>query len=166
VLADNDQLVIMLRFGIQPSGRLEVEQAVVMAGGSFAVDVAAWRSVPIAEATTLANLPEYRKVIVEHLGDGDAELGIGDGIEDVQPILHVRRTGHAYRLPKPYGRRFPDAFYQRVATAFETAVDAGKPPGRTIAEANKVPETTVARWIREARRRGLLAPAGAKGRIG
>jgi hypothetical protein len=122
--------------------------------------------VPIAEATTLANLPEYRSVIVEYLNDKDAELGIGVGMEDTQPVLEVRRTGHDYRLPKAYGRRYPDVFYERVAKAFETAVAAGKPPGRTIAVANGVPETTIARWIREARRRGLLAPAGGQGRIG
>jgi hypothetical protein len=172
-LAEDDQLIVLLRFDVVPGGdprtvRLGVVQAVVMVGGPDPrqVDVATWRSVPIAEATTLANLPEYRSVILEHLNDAGAELGIGEGIGDTQPVLTVKRTGHAYKLPKPTGTRFPDSFYKRVADAFETAVTAGRPPGRTIAEANKVPETTVARWIREARRRELLAPAGGKGRIG
>ena len=166
----NDKFVILLRFGARPESgstvRLGVVQAVVMANGSTQVDVAAWRSVPIAEATTLANLPEYRNVILEHLNDPDAEIGIGEAARDEQPVLTVKRTAHAYRLPKVYGRRFPDSFYQRVAQAFETAVAAGEPPGRTIATANKVPDTTTARWIREARRRGFLAPAQARGRIG
>jgi hypothetical protein len=167
-LGDDNRLLIMLRFGVQPNGRFAVEEAVVKVIGPEPnqIDVAAWRSVPIAEATTRANLPEYRSVIAEHLNDDNAEVEIGAGAEDVQPVLRVRRTGHAYRLPQVYGRKFPDSFYERVARAYQTAVDAKKPPGKTIAEANDVPATTVARWVREARRRGLLDKAMGKGRIG
>jgi hypothetical protein len=157
----------MLRFGMQSSGRLGVEQAVVMLPGPDPdqIDVAAWRSVPIAEATTMANLPEYRNVITAHLRDEDAEVEIGGGAKDVQPVLRVKRTAHAYRLPTPLGNKYPDSFYERVAKAFETALQAGEAPAQTIANANGVPLTTVHRWVREARRRAVLAPAQ-KGRKG
>jgi hypothetical protein len=164
---DGDLLVIMLRFGIQPGGRLGVEQAVVTLPGPDLdqIDVAAWRSVPIAEATTIANLPEYCKVITAHLNDDDAEVSIGEGADDLQPVLLVKRTGHAYRLRIPYGNKYPDTFYERVAKAYETAVANGEPPAQAMSNANGVPLTTVHRWVREARRRGVLAPAQ-KGRKG
>jgi hypothetical protein len=169
VTDDAGRLVVLVRFGVQPNGRLGVEEAVVKVAGPDPdhIDGATWRAIPIAQATTLANLPEYRSVIVEHLNDPDAEVEVGAGAEDRRPVMAVRRTAHSYRLPQVYGTgRYPDSFYERVAEAYRTAVKTKKPPNQTIAEANDVPTTTVARWVREARTRGILEPSGGKGRKG
>lgn len=161
-----DNLTVMVRYTTGQKGRLQAGQILVTAQGLARIDVAAWRSVPIAELETLANLPENRNVIVAHLNDDDAEVHIGDGAKDVQPVLAVRRTRHSLRLPKPTGRRFPDSFYERVADAYRTAVTLGEPPGQKIAEVNNVPTTTTRRWFAEARRRGFLEPAQGMGRVG
>jgi hypothetical protein len=52
-----------------------------------------------------------------------------------------------------------DAFYKEVASEYETLFVKVKDPGRTLARQRGVPETRVANWIHEARRRGLLAPS-------
>jgi hypothetical protein len=58
------------------------------------------------------------------------------------------------------GRKRPDDFYRRVADVFSRA--AGPRPAIRIAEANGVPPSTVHRWVKEARRRGVM-PGGRTG---
>lgn len=53
----------------------------------------------------------------------------------------------------------PDGFYRRVADRYAELVITTNAPARDIAAESGVPVTTVHRWIREARRRGHLAPA-------
>lgn len=56
-----------------------------------------------------------------------------------------------------YPRAKPDAFYRHVArlhTALRAAGERG--PAKAIAEANRVPVSTVHRWMKEARRRGVM----------
>jgi hypothetical protein len=60
---------------------------------------------------------------------------------------------------------YPDAFYAAVADAYRFLSLASTRPAVELADANDVPATTSRRWIKEARRRGLLAP-GQKGRRG
>jgi hypothetical protein len=64
------------------------------------------------------------------------------------------------------GRSYPPKMYARVAMLYSRCVAGGVRPAPAIAEANGVPETTVRRWIREARRRGVLAPARTPGGMG
>jgi hypothetical protein len=51
------------------------------------------------------------------------------------------------------GKR-PDEFYRRVAQVFSAAPGPG--PAKRIAKANGVEASTVHRWVKEARRRGLM----------
>ncbi|MEX2556342.1 MAG: hypothetical protein WEB06_11990 [Actinomycetota bacterium] len=74
-------------------------------------------------------------------------------------------TKRELRLPSTPGHRKPDDFYVTVGGLYRRLVANGVRPAPALAEANRVPETTVHRWIREARRRGFLAP-GRKGRAG
>jgi hypothetical protein len=67
---------------------------------------------------------------------------------------------------KKEGRSYPPEMYERVAALYRRCVAGGIRPAPAIAEANGVPETTVRRWIREARRRGVLAPARTPGGMG
>jgi hypothetical protein len=135
-----DNLDVTARFEKNDKGRLQATQVVVTAVEGSYIDVAAWRSVPIARMETMVNLPEQSQ----------------------------QRTRRSLRLPKPQGRRYPDSFYERVAEAYRYCVssDPPRPPGESIAEANGVPTTTTRRWIAEARRRRLLEPAQSMGRVG
>jgi hypothetical protein len=74
-------------------------------------------------------------------------------------------TRRELRVRTPKGGRYPDQFYAAVAALYMRLVAAGEQPTPAIAEANDLPETTVHRWIREARRRGFLPP-GQRGRAG
>jgi len=69
------------------------------------------------------------------------------------------------RLEVPSTVAYPDSFYQAVADAYSFLALASKRPAVELADANGVPPSTTRRWVKEARRRGLLAP-GQKGRRG
>jgi hypothetical protein len=63
-----------------------------------------------------------------------------------------------FRLERPAKRRLDDDFYISVARAYADAVFAGLNPRKTLALDSDTPADTVARWIREARRRRHLSP--------
>jgi hypothetical protein len=62
-------------------------------------------------------------------------------------------------------RGYPDAFYEAIAGAYRRLAAISARPVGEIAEANDVPVTTAQRWVKEARRRGFLAP-GHPGKAG
>jgi hypothetical protein len=127
------------------------------------LDVAAWRSFPLAKAETVANLPDYFAPILEFwLPDEGPQLSWGEPIPD-WIVSHFRKP----KLPsRPAKGRYPDRFYEQAAALYRYWVGRGEPPAQRIAEEAGVPVGTVHRWIRETRRRGFLGPAGAKGRAG
>lgn len=59
-----------------------------------------------------------------------------------------------------------DDFYREVGRWYATAVTLGQRPAKSIADATGRPVTTVHRWIREARQRGVMPPSAGKGRTG
>ncbi len=73
-----------------------------------------------------------------------------------------------HRLKRPQGRRLDDAFYEDVAAAYESAVAHGLNPNKTIAGDVGVEVSTVAAWVKKARRLGSLEPgiSGRAGRVG
>jgi hypothetical protein len=152
------------------SGRLAAIEVVVSAGYPSNLDVATWRSVPIARLETLVNLPNVKAAILERMLDPEADVEIGiSRPEEFEPVLQAPVTRRALRLPKPSGKRYPDDFYERVAQAYYAAVmllDSADAPATAIAEANNVTTSVVRRWFAEARRRGFLAPAQSMGRAG
>jgi hypothetical protein len=60
---------------------------------------------------------------------------------------------------------YPDAFYDAVASTYRHLAMSTPRPVAELAAANDVPVTTAQRWVKEARRRGLLAP-GRPGKAG
>lgn len=62
-------------------------------------------------------------------------------------------------------RGYPVAFYRRVATSYRHLAMTSKRPVADLAAANDVPVSTAQRWVKEARRRNLLAP-GRPGKAG
>lgn len=59
----------------------------------------------------------------------------------------------------------PDEFYATVASTYRHLVTSTARPVAELADANEVPRTTAHRWVKEARRRGMLPP-GRPGKAG
>jgi hypothetical protein len=77
------------------------------------------------------------------------------------PDLTLRpypETKPRLRRIEPWTGKRPDEFYRQVADVFTRAKAVkGRPgPAQRIAAANHVPVTKVHRWVKEARRRGLM----------
>jgi hypothetical protein len=92
--------------------------------------------------------------------------------------LHPSTPGHAAgrpprkraatipaRLRANAVRGYPDAFYDAVASTYRHLAATSPRPVGMLAAANDVPLTTAQRWVKEARRRRLLAP-GRPGKAG
>ncbi len=109
------------------------------------------RDVPLVRIETAANSDQLAR----------------DWIADSKPLETVAKRLRArkrFRLERPASRRLDDAFYVDVGVAYRSAVAAGMPPTKTIAEDTDTPASTVTRWIAEARERGQL-PKAQKGKV-
>jgi hypothetical protein len=88
-------------------------------------------------------------------------------------LLHPHSTHQGWRdvarLPDDLllgsARSRPDEFYATVASTYRHLITASSRPVAELADANEVPRTTAHRWVKEARRRGLLPP-GRPGKAG
>lgn len=123
------------------------------------------RRIPLARLEALANTDLASLALtLEQAGapPSDDGLTLGDlrSLAGVAPAPTARRPS----LRRPDGSD-PDAFYREVATAYASAAAESSRPAAALAEEAGVPVTTVHRWVREARRRGLLPP-GKKGKAG
>jgi DNA-directed RNA polymerase specialized sigma24 family protein len=83
--------------------------------------------------------------------------------EHKEATRRLRRSILKLRIPTD--RRKPDAFYARVARGYSALAAEHRRPAAELAEINGVPVTTVHRWVKEARARGLLPP-GSTGKAG
>jgi hypothetical protein len=81
------------------------------------------------------------------------------------PPGRAPRASIPARLRRNAVRGYPDAFYDAVAAAYRSLATSSPRPVADLADANDVPATTAQRWVKEARRRGLLAP-GRPGKAG
>ncbi|WP_369053886.1 hypothetical protein [Kineococcus terrestris] len=79
-------------------------------------------------------------------------------------MRHTAGRGERPRLSRPASSD-AEEFYSLVAWAYREYAEGTRAPAKKIAEEAEVPVTTAHRWIREARRRGLLPP-GQQGRAG
>lgn len=99
---------------------------------------------------------------------GRIEAAANAQLHPERPPQPRRRKTDA-RIPETFRsnavRGYPDAFYDSVASAYRTLVASTPRPVSELAYANDVPVTTAQRWVKEARRRGLLAP-GHPGKAG
>jgi hypothetical protein len=151
---------------VGPGGRIYFTRLTVH--GSVPVGSDELRAVPITAMLTLAN-GYARDGILRQLaqrGDEAAAALIEETPEVVAKAAPSVRP--VMRFDPPKGTRKPDSFYAEVASAYSWLVthEGSRRPAFDLAEANPgVPVTTVRRWIREARRRGILRP-GVRGRAG
>ena len=86
-------------------------------------------------------------------------------VTDEIASLRTQTRGTLPKLRRPTGKDVR-SFYVQVADAYELALLRTHHPAAALADAAQVPVTTMHRWIREARRRGLLAPATRQGAAG
>ena len=82
-----------------------------------------------------------------------------------EPWRPTRIEAPPLKFDVPSTVPYPDSFYQQVADAYSFLVLVSPRPSVVLADENGVPVTTTRRWVKEARRRGLLAP-GQQGRRG
>jgi hypothetical protein len=87
----------------------------------------------------------------------------------LHPHAGERGWRHEARLPDTLllegSRRRSDDFYATVASIYRHLAATTHQPVVELAAANEVPRTTAHRWVKEARRRGMLAP-GRPGKAG
>lgn len=120
------------------------------------LDVAAWRSFPLARVESQANVPNYYRLLLDHEHSTQPP-------EEVQS----RRLRVGRFAPPPEGlSRYPNSFYQRVADVYLYHVEHGHPPAKRMAEDWNVEITKINRWVKRARELQFIPPARARGRAG
>lgn len=149
---------------------LIVREAVIRGGaGGGAVTAALVREVPFARIEAVANRRLSQRPDRPAAGELpflnlDARTRV-PGVTTPwarRPEKTRRDRGPSLKLQVPAERKRPDSFYQQVAERFQWLAERGRQPAKELAAANDVPVTTVHRWIKEARRRGIL-PAARRG---
>lgn len=153
---------VYVRFGVAESGRLDVVELRVVAPAGVAAELL--RRVPLGRIESMANSPEQADAIrasVEAASEVERTIGPAGDLADHEEmsVSMERRTRRGLKLRIPSGPRRPDDFYRQVAVAYATAARTTRGAAEAIAAANDVPVTTVHRWMKEARRRGVAGPA-------
>lgn len=124
--------------------------------GSTLLRVLPWERIEAA-----VNQPSRRGALSELVPAFHVKVGSPDVLDVwalARPMEH--HPAPVLRLDIPDGYRKPDAFYADVAERFLQVASISPRPAQELAEANDVKPTTVHRWIREAKARGLLALPG------
>jgi hypothetical protein len=127
----------------------------VMLQNEAGIDMEMLRSIPVHRIEAAYNSIENQGMARKSI---DQRICLGTGHSVAAPTDR--------RIAVPAGGKYPDAFYRSVAMLYQSLVVAGERPAPVIAEANAVPVSTVHRWIKEARARGILAPARKAGATG
>jgi hypothetical protein len=161
--------IVLLRFSAvskDPDAPIEIQELRVAAqGGAFSSPML--RTIPLSRITAAVNRPAVLTDIRPLLPTATnmVQAGRTPGSRMWAYILPPR-TPVKLRPPKlkikdPGGRRKPDEFYRRVADIYLAQATISDRAAKDIAEANSHPSaTTVHRWLKEARSRGLLKLPG------
>jgi hypothetical protein len=144
---------VLVRVGEGDDGRLHLVGMHV--DGLLSAE--ALRSIPVGRIEAAANAQFH------------PSASVLDGEEESYVIATPGDRGPLPPLPPHLWRDvsggYPDSFYGAVAAIYRKLAAASPRPVVEIAGANDVPVTTAQRWVKEARRRGLLAP-GRAGKAG
>jgi len=119
--------------------------------------------IPFARIETLANQATLAKLVV-----APEKVAFLSDVYSPPSRKMVARDGkivvEVAPLNIPTTRDYPDRFFREVADTYAAYAAHSKRPAVEMAAANGVAVTTVHRWVKEARRRGLMAPSGTKRR--
>ncbi|HET7490228.1 MAG TPA: hypothetical protein VFJ85_20050 [Acidimicrobiales bacterium] len=132
---------VRVRVGETDDGRLHVTALHVE--GTVSAEVL--RGIPVGRIEAAANAQLHHR---------------SPGVPSRQPRARIRASLRSNAV-----QGYPDAFYEAVATTYRHLAATSSRPVVALAEANDVPVTTAQRWVKEARRRELLAP-GRPGKAG
>jgi hypothetical protein len=137
-------------------------EPVLLPGSGKAISSADLRDLPIGRLEAIINVPENAAEVLDgltsrRLPDYSPRCPLGRAYERAE-ALPLRPADGSLVLPIPPGRSHGEDFYAGVASAYSTATVFSDRPIIAVAEANAVPVATVNRWVREARRLGMLAP--------
>ncbi len=168
--------LVFVRFARQSHGRdwadapIELRQLRYQAESGEAFASGALRLIPFRRMEAAVNRAVHDAVLRELVpaavlpydvpGQDDSVPG-PDGQRVTPSRWLVRRRLPAPEVPDlklavPKGGRRPDDFYAAVADRFLWLASTSSRAAEELAEANKVPVTTVHRWVREAKTRGVL----------
>ena len=156
---------VRVRFTERPNGRLVVSE--IHLGDDAGLTAELLRSVPIGMLETMANSPamaaEFRSRLAAQ--SRAVEQATGRWLRSVTTTRTDEQVHQSFDEPplelpdaKAGGKRGDD-FYEAVAKAFVWLSQHERGPAQVLAERNGIPVTTAHRWVKEARRRGRLAPA-------
>jgi hypothetical protein len=118
------------------------------------------RELRLGAIERLVNSTEIRAAVFERMDDEAPDVfGAFAGITvtgkaRLEARVTIRTSGVV--LERPTGRKLGDDFYREVLRAYDEATRKGLPVMRTLVEASGAPRNTVARWLKEARRRERL----------
>lgn len=157
-------LTLQLRFGpetMDPRAALQVRELHVAAdprGAAFSSPLL--RTLPFSRMVAAVN----REVVREQLRPlmpaanmiESASFGSGLIAWTFKPLEPVVANQPILALTVPSDRRKPDEFYALVADTYLAQATLSNRAAQDLAEANTVPVSTVHRWLKEARNRGVL----------
>jgi hypothetical protein len=166
-MAQQAGITVRLRF--RPESRSDMAAVDIMelnliAGpeqGAGAFNSPLMRTIPISRIVAAVNRPQIRSELhARHLlpppnlieGAVDSRLYAWT----LPPQTPARLARPKLRITIPEGRKKPDDFYRRVASAYLDQATISTRAAKDLAIANDVPVTTVHRWLKEARARGVL----------
>lgn len=163
---------VLVRFRRGDDDRFEVSDLHLDAGNSR-VSSDLLRSIPISRIEAAANATGVENPDPETSTVGPVGVVTGSGGIRQRSFVGANRLTTrpprprpgSLRLDDPGGGKRPDGFYEDVASLYTYLSQHSRRPAADLAEANEVPVSTTHRWVKEARRRGLLAP-GRPGRAG
>jgi hypothetical protein len=158
-----------------PGGRLVIQELHVAHLDGVSSD--RLRALPIARIEAALNSPDVGEDVrarLDPIRAQEAEQRLTAFFGEVAPEAHkplaaitelsdlpgtlAKLMKDQFKVRVPEGRTLPDSFYRHVAAVYSSAAQWSRSPAVDVAEANDVPVSRVHRWVKEARRRGLLPP--------
>lgn len=146
-------------------GRLTIVDLIVRPRDGRAVDANLLREIPTGEIEQVLNRPDIAELFRQRIATdgGTIEAETDDALGRLVPAdpgdVLTRPPLALLRIRGIAAKRKPDTFYERVAHLISLLAPFEESPAERIADANGVDTEIVYRWVKEARRRGLLAPA-------
>lgn len=157
------RVMIQLRFApmsSEPDAAIDLRELRVAAteGASFISGLL--RTLPFERIVASVNKPSTTATIRPLLAPTNLVYedtpGSAQWTYTLPPRELARLPRPKLRVEVPAGRRKPDEFYARVADAYLSQATISNRPAQDMALANDLPVTTIHRWLKEARARGVI----------
>jgi hypothetical protein len=139
----------------EASNRIVIGRIAIHVDPSSRISTSVLQSIPVGRIEAHLNSLELEPQIRARLNSAGLDLRYIVGLP-YDGFIELSRF--KVRRDDDNPRNLGDDFYRRVAEAFDLASLHTSAPSTLLSEQNEVPMTTIARWVREARKRGHLAP--------